>query len=126
MLLLGKGIRMPRTCVIRGCNSNRFAGSEYTPTFTFPTQAARYKQWFHLINPKQDPNLFIGVYDTVCINHFEEKYICRTTVAFDSNLVKHTVPRNKLCLTKDAVPTIKLNLRKQIQTISDDSNDGEG
>lgn len=116
---------MPRTCVIRGCNSNRFTGSEYTPTFTFPTQAARYKQWFNLINPKQDPKLFVGVYDTVCIYHFEEKYICRTTVAFDSNLVKHTVPRNKLCLTKDAVPTLNLDLQKEILTISDDSDDAE-
>ena len=117
---------MPRTCVISGCNSNRFSGSEYTPTFTFPTQAARYKQWFNLINPKQDSSLFIGVYDTVCICHFEERYICRTTVAFDSNLVRHTVPRIKLCLTKDAVPTINLDLHRQIQTISDDSDDDGG
>jgi len=62
------------------------------------------------INPFQETKKMISCFATVCINHFEEKYICRYTTAYDNEFQKHSIPRNKLCLTKDAVPTLNLKI----------------
>lgn len=97
---------MASQCLIPGCYSK----SEHTPMFSFPAaHESRYKDWEEKVKEAHS-NILIQSFDSVCIKHFEEKFICRYTQAYDSNFEKKSVPNSKLCLTKDAVPTLQLNL----------------
>lgn len=97
---------MARQCSIPVCHSK----SEHTPMFSFPSAfESRYKEWEANIK-RANGNIVIQSFDSVCIKHFEEKFICRYTQAYDNNFEKKSVPNSTLCLTKDAVPTLKLSL----------------
>jgi hypothetical protein len=102
---------MPRKCFIKNCRSN-IANSSYTPTFSFPPQDHRYDQWYESIASNNDYSNEPEPDDTICIKHFEEKFVCRYVQAYDANFQKKSIQRTKLCLIDSAIPTINLNIEE--------------
>lgn len=101
---------MVKYCLIPGCTSS----SDQGQLFSFPsTQENRFQQWEFKIK-SANSNLDIHPSDSICVNHFEEKYICRYVQAYDTNYEKKSNTNSKPCLTKDAVPTLKLNLSAKL------------
>lgn len=97
---------MANQCSIPGCSSTK----DQLKMFSFPSaQESRYKDWESTIKASNH-NVVIKPSDQVCIKHFEEKFICRYVQAYDTNFEKKSPSKYKLCLTKDAVPTLKLDL----------------
>lgn len=100
---------MPRKCVIKHCNSN-VSGSPYTPTFTIPFKDhQRYGLWKSKIRESSDQYMKIIETDTVCIKHFEERFVMRSTITGKQH-------KAKLSLTKDAFPTLDLAARSREQS----------
>lgn len=100
---------MPRRCFIKNCRSN-IDFTNYTPTFSFPGFEARFNEWVQRISEKADYIEGPEPTDTVCIKHFEERFVCQYTQAYDSNYKKKPTQRSKLTLTSEAVPTLNLHL----------------
>lgn len=75
--------------------------------FNFPSQESKLKEWTSRIRKAAD--IKIHPSDTLCIKHFEEKFVCRYEQAYDANFERQSVQKSKLCLTKDAVPTLHLD-----------------
>lgn len=102
---------MPKKCFIKNCRSN-IDNSSYTPTFAFPPQDIRYDKWIDNIYAANDYDISTDPHDTVCIKHFEEKFVCRYVQAYDANFQKKSIQRTKLCLTNEAVPTLCLTIEE--------------
>lgn len=99
---------MPRKCIVQHCNSNISGSTQYTPTFTIPGRDRdRWNLWKTKIREGSNKSyLKIDVSDTVCIKHFEDRFIVRSAQVADDSGKKPQ--RTKLSLTKDAYPTINM------------------
>lgn len=102
---------MPRKCIVKHCQSN-VSGSPYTPTFTIPKEHARWTVWKAKIRESSEQYLKIIETDTVCIKHFEERFIVRSAANSDPKKKQ----RAKLSLTKDAYPTLDIESRSREQS----------
>jgi hypothetical protein len=95
---------MPKSCSVPGCSSNyRSKGGDYIKTFKFPVDEKLKKIWKENINR---PNMIVSPNATVCINHFEDKYIDGTTTITQNNGEVTVIPKKRVKLEKGAVPTI--------------------
>lgn len=104
---------MPRKCVVKHCQSN-VSGSPYTPTFTIPfKEHTRWTLWKSKIRESSEQYLKIIETDTVCIKHFEERFIVRGAINSDN---KKKPQRSKYSLTKDAYPTLDMESRSREQS----------
>lgn len=100
--------KMPRQCVIKGCRSNDVT-SQNPPMFAFPTQENRFELWLSVIREASgNEEVEVTTADSVCIKHFEEKDVCRYAQTYDDNFMKSSNQKSKVCLTKDAVPSLQL------------------
>lgn len=108
---------MPRECIIRECAESSL---EHVPMFTFPSQENQFKEWKKNIGGRN-----VGSNDVICIKHFEEKYICRYEQAYDSNFEKKANQKSKVCLTRDAKPTLFLTPDDDYNMEQDDKSNEE-
>lgn len=92
---------MTQKCVITGCESNN-GENEQTQLFKIPNND-RLDEWKTKIN-SVNPNIIINSQKHICIRHFEDQFICKYTQAYEK------INKTKICLTKDAIPTLNLNL----------------
>ena len=101
---------MRENCVIKSCRSNQ-PGEKSVVTFAFPTQDNRCKEWVKRIKEAGagGETTIKATVSKICLKHFEEKFICRYEQAYDVNFQKKTGQKSKLCLSKDALPTLFLN-----------------
>lgn len=91
---------MKEACAVKNCQSEKVA-------FGFPSEADRLKEWKRRI--KEATGEDIRKAEKVCIKHFEEKYICRYEQTYDSNFQQNSAQQTKVCLSKEAVPTLFLD-----------------
>jgi hypothetical protein len=101
---------MPRKCIVGHCNSNISGSTHYTPTFTIPTKDRdRWNLWKTKIREGSNKSyLKIEIFDTVCIKHFEDRFIVKSAQQDTSDVNKKKPQRQKLSLTKDAYPSLDM------------------
>jgi THAP domain len=81
---------MKEVCVVKGCRSRE-------NMFHLPTESEKLKDWRRIVKEATGDDLNVQPEGKICIQHFEEKYICRYK-ASDSKL--------RTDLTLNAVPTL--------------------
>lgn len=100
---------MSSKCVVSGCRSG-YTNSDTNFTFKFPSEENKFNDWVENIEEATGSNLSVSEGDVICINHFEETNICRYSQTYNHNSPHKSNQNSRLCLTKNAVPTIfKIN-----------------
>ncbi|GFO47737.1 THAP domain containing protein [Plakobranchus ocellatus] len=104
---------MPRRCCVPGCKSNYDSQKEAVSTFCFPTDPEKRKLWLQKIGrsgESAEPQFEPTKHTAVCVKHFREKFIVRTSSATRPDGSILTVPRAIPKLSDDALPSIFPNL----------------
>jgi hypothetical protein len=102
---------MPNSCCVPGCKSNYKNNADPISVFRFPTDEERKKLWMKKINREGfEPTK----YSSVCILHFDERFILREDSMTRPDGTVITAKRLKLSLTKDSYPTKFPNLPKYL------------
>ncbi|PSN53771.1 hypothetical protein C0J52_06227 [Blattella germanica] len=102
-------------CSVPGCRSNHHKGP-YVTVFKFPQDEETRKAWLEKIPRKY---LKVTRNTAVCINHFREEEIVRELRVTRPDGTELVLPRKKMKLKTDAVPSIfpsipKHTLNKQV------------
>lgn len=102
---------MPCSCWVPGCRSNYESdvksGNARVTVFSFPKEPDRVQAW--LSNIKRT-DLAPTRHSKICIKHFERRYIVTESSAVRDDGSVLTLQRDRLVLSKDAIPTIFENL----------------
>lgn len=96
---------MPRRCCVPSCMSNSGRNRSYTSVFRFPTTESQLNTWVQNIGRVCD-GFVRKQQSSVCIKHFENKYIITEDSCLKDDGTYLTVARKYPKLSDDAVPTI--------------------
>lgn len=93
---------MPAKCCVPNCKSTSFT-LDKVAFFSFPRDAEKRQEWLKIINKE---GIVVKRSTVICSKHFEEKYLIREhrATAEDGKILM--LPRDRIKLKKDAVPTM--------------------
>nr|CAH7722834.1 unnamed protein product [Callosobruchus chinensis] len=96
---------MPSSCCVPLCNSN-YRETDRVTVFKFPKDVVKRKKWSRAIDRD---DFTIKNSSVICIKHFEESFLIRNDTAVRPDGTILTVPRTRIKLSADAIPTIFQN-----------------
>ncbi|XP_065226647.1 uncharacterized protein LOC135849919 [Planococcus citri] len=91
------------TCVVPGCKSNYYKNEQYVSVFQFPKDVELREKWINAI--KRVKSFKVTANSRVCVKHFREDDIIRTTSFYDQRTGRTiTASLQRPKLKSDAIP----------------------
>lgn len=112
---------MPNKCCIPGCRTNyTSAGCDgRRSVFQFPSNPARRSLWVENIKRK---NFTPTPSSVVCVDHFSKNSFITEDRKVKEDGSVTIVPRRKMCLKKDAIPTIFPTTEERCNNVEDSTS----